>query len=207
MSPTEQSSRRFCKIKWLKISEYLFLLVSRALKAHFDALEKEDDRGINEARGYACEIVAWRFVTNLTLRECIDYLLFDLPPSEESQQSGRDTEEGFPWGHSNGQNRRPATAERTPLLSGPPLGRNRNYHHTSTSNTGADRIDTGLATMSQADDFAANFLNLNSLEIAAVSGAKKFLSQRVIQRIVGDICKFFYAQSGPVCVYEIQVNL
>ena len=162
----------------------------RALKAHFDALEQEDDRGINEARGFACEIVAWRFVTNLTLRECIDYLLFDLPPSEESQQPGRDTEEGFPWGRSNGNNRRPTTAERTPLLSGPPLGRNLASHYASVSNTGADRTDTGLATMSQAGDFAANFVNLNSLEIAAVCGAKKFLSQRVIQRIVGDICMF-----------------
>ena len=37
------------------------------------------------------------------------------------------------------------------------------------------------------DDFTASFDNLNALEIAAVSDAKKFLSQRVVQRIIESI--------------------
>ena len=37
------------------------------------------------------------------------------------------------------------------------------------------------------DGFASSFDNLHALEIAAVSGAKKFLSQRVIQKIIEKI--------------------
>jgi len=37
------------------------------------------------------------------------------------------------------------------------------------------------------DRFASSFDELNALEIAAVSGAKKFLSQRVVQKIVESI--------------------
>nr|POE66675.1 hypothetical protein CFP56_72098 [Quercus suber] len=45
-----------------------------ALKSHFVAVEDDDDRGVNETRGLACELVAWRFVTQLTQREAIDHL-------------------------------------------------------------------------------------------------------------------------------------
>ena len=37
------------------------------------------------------------------------------------------------------------------------------------------------------EGFAEPFLNLNTLEIAAVAGAKKFLSQRCIQDIINGI--------------------
>ena len=39
----------------------------------------------------------------------------------------------------------------------------------------------------ESNDFIASFDNLNALEVAAVSDAKKFLSQRVVQRIIENI--------------------
>ena len=37
------------------------------------------------------------------------------------------------------------------------------------------------------DDPCHTFIGLNALEIAAISDAKKFLSQRVVQKVVNDI--------------------
>lgn len=45
----------------------------------------------------------------------------------------------------------------------------------------------GAKAEEENDDFASSFQNLNALEIAAVSDAKKFLSQRVVQRIIESI--------------------
>ncbi|TKA76639.1 hypothetical protein B0A55_04934 [Friedmanniomyces simplex] len=50
-----------------------------ALKWHFAAVADDDDRGIGRARGLACELVAWRFVTHLTEHEAIDFLCYELP--------------------------------------------------------------------------------------------------------------------------------
>jgi hypothetical protein len=160
-------------------------------------LESEDERGINQARGYACEIVAWRFVSSLSSRECIDYLLFDLPPDDPEEISSEDAEAGYAHGYSNGHHshRRTATIERASLLAGPPYRRNRISYDGIHSHFGADHIDTTETMFDQTDEFASAFINLNALEIAAVSGAKKFLSQRVIQRIIGDICKLIASAS------------
>jgi hypothetical protein len=49
--------------------------------------------------------------------------------------------------------------------------------------TGTTAINTDVGRDGD-DSYAAYFDNLNALEIAAVSGAKKFLSQRVIQKII-----------------------
>ena len=51
------------------------------------------------------------------------------------------------------------------------------------SDTTVSDIDAG------ADTFATTFAGLNALEIAAVSGSKKFLSQKAIQRIIDAIWK------------------
>jgi hypothetical protein len=46
-----------------------------------------------------------------------------------------------------------------------------------------------VSAFTERCDFASTFANLNALEIAAVAGAKKFLSQRSIQHIVDEIWK------------------
>jgi hypothetical protein len=46
----------------------------RSLRWRFANSEDDDDRGLNETRALACEIVAWRFVAHLTEREAIDFL-------------------------------------------------------------------------------------------------------------------------------------
>lgn len=128
-----------------------------------------DDRGVNESRAYACEIVAWRFVSHLSESERIDYLLHELPPVASGHGNFEDHED-----HDDGSADLPAlsrsdigAAERAGLL----VGQSRkvlNIHETD-------------------DEPISTFVGLNALEIAAIVDAKKFLSQRVVQNIVDDI--------------------
>ena len=118
---------------------------------------EQDDRGINEARGYACEIVAWRFLTHLSESDLIDYLLHELPPvtfgSARSEGEGESTETGR--SHSDDD------TERARLLWDQDLSR--------------------------TEEPLSSFVGLNALEIATVANAKRFLSQRVVQKVVNDI--------------------
>jgi hypothetical protein len=151
------------------VQEHRRLTERRALKAHFSALEEtSDEPGVNDARGYACEYVAWLFVTNLSEREAIDFLLFELPPTSSSEDN-----------NSNG-NAHIEDHEDTPLL--------RSSQTEEASYFGTDNVHTSLpASGSQTDEFAAQFEKLSALEIASVSNAKKFLSQRAIQKIINGI--------------------
>ncbi|KAL5390601.1 hypothetical protein DPSP01_001676 [Paraphaeosphaeria sporulosa] len=139
-----------------------------ALKAHFAALEESSDEpGVNEARGYACEYVAWQFLTNLTERDTIDFLLHEIQPSASTRDRdsdiGREQENGIA----------PVT-ERSALLDD---GRTSSYF-------GTDGVHGGMASSGQIDEFTAQFENLSALEIAAVSDSKKFLRQRPVQKII-----------------------
>ncbi|KAJ9644571.1 hypothetical protein H2199_003534 [Coniosporium tulheliwenetii] len=153
-----------------------------ALKGHFAALESDDDRGVNETRGLACEIVAWRFVTHITEREAIDYLLYELSPAAADPDEPEDAEAGITRS-SNSPTGRNLSGERTPLLNGlePPRLSGLSSHF------GTDRTTDGMDRAREEDSFAASFESLNALEIAAVCGAKKFLSQRVIQKMINGI--------------------
>lgn len=135
---------------------------------HFAALEEaSDEPGVNEARGYACEIVAWQFVTNLTPRDAIDYLLFELPPACPSDQSAAD---------SRGRATASSTEE-APLLQ-----------ERQASYFGTDSVQTSSVTSTaRSDEFTAQFEKLTALEIAAVSNSKRFLSQRPVQNIVNGL--------------------
>ncbi|KAF2102898.1 hypothetical protein NA57DRAFT_31865, partial [Rhizodiscina lignyota] len=158
-----------------------------ALRGHFIAIESDDDRGVNETRGFACEIVAWRFVTHLSQNECIDYLLYELPAWTCEPERRRDAEAAVPGATVNpGVVGRDAD-ERTPLvirpsgeLQTPRVSRGSNFFGTST-------FGTTRTNASERDEFVSSFENLNALEVAAVSGAKKFLSQRVVQRLIDSI--------------------
>ncbi|GAB7356675.1 hypothetical protein MBLNU459_g7389t1 [Dothideomycetes sp. NU459] len=161
-----------------------------ALKGHFVALESEDEQGIHAARGFACEAVALKFVVNLADREVIDSLLYELPaPSSDPPDNATGTGQATPTSLLN---------EDSPLLS-------RSYH-SIVSSCGLD----GSAEESTADSsgMAAQFEGLNALEVAAVAGAKKFLSQKPIQRIVNAIWKgdiIFWANLSPGAIKRAQI--
>ncbi|KAF2473800.1 uncharacterized protein BDR25DRAFT_125097 [Lindgomyces ingoldianus] len=151
-----------------------------ALKAHFSALEEaSDEPGVNEARGYACELVAWQFLTNLSEREAIDFLLLELPPAISSPDNSQD-EERDSVSHQNGASAN-LRGEATPLLGSRRFGRTSSYF-------GTDSVAATLTTdISHSDNFASQFENLSALEIASVSDAKKFLSQRPVQKIINGV--------------------
>nr|POE71886.1 hypothetical protein CFP56_11762 [Quercus suber] len=64
----------FCRNTFVEGSLLTDTNACRALKSHFVAVEDDDDRGVNETRGLACELVAWRFITHLTQHEAVDHL-------------------------------------------------------------------------------------------------------------------------------------
>ncbi|KAI4690050.1 uncharacterized protein J4E84_004231 [Alternaria hordeiaustralica] len=141
-----------------------------ALKGHFSALEEtSDEPGVNEARGYACEFVAWQFLTNLKEADIIESLLVELPPATTPITSNP------PNGYHSGENERDTTHadERSPLLP--------------VSNT--DYFGHGDSPRSRFGSLMSQCENLSALELATVSGAKKFLSQRPVQKIINGLWK------------------
>lgn len=140
------------------------------MKGHFSALEENSDEpGVNEARGYACEFVTWQFITSLKDSDVMEFLLVELPPvaSPTSQdEEDRQSSQG------NGLNLAPSS-ERTPLLP----------------TTNGDYFAHDSATISRFSSLTSQCENLSALEIAAVSGAKKFLGQRPVQKIINGLFK------------------
>ncbi|KAF2829287.1 hypothetical protein CC86DRAFT_368328 [Ophiobolus disseminans] len=143
-----------------------------ALKGHFSALEEaSDEPGVNEARGFACEHVAWQFLSTLSDRDIIDFLLVELP-ALPSPSSADNAEEGLQSHQQNGSNPNRAS-EHTPLLAA----------------SSSDYFDTDIQGTANArfNSLTSQCENLSALEIAAVSGAKKFLSQRPVQKIINGL--------------------
>ena len=60
------------------------------LKWHFSTLEA-DDRGLNETRANACEIVAWRFLSRVSERDAVDLCLYELPKPDTGHENGEET--------------------------------------------------------------------------------------------------------------------
>lgn len=132
--------------------------------------------------------MAWRLLLYLSEREAIDCLLEEYDLSQ-SEIGGTLDEE--------------STLLRGPTLTSPSL--NSLGRHTPRPKTvGCMRDSSGLKIGSLPDlsssvgsidshsllksqEFASYFDKLNALEIAAVSGSKKFLSQRVVQKIIEKI--------------------
>ncbi|KUI54569.1 Calcium channel YVC1 [Cytospora mali] len=139
-----------------------------ALKGHFKAIESDDNCDINDSRGYACELVAWQFVLTLSDQEALDYLLYELREDDDKSGDPDDEETGLLSGLINGHR----------SSSQPPNGHRSNGEGEGNGNENEPNKGEG---------FAEPFMNLNTLEIATVSGAKKFLSQRVVQDMVDSI--------------------
>ena len=153
--------------------------MSRALRGHFAATEDDGDEGINAGRAIACEVVALRYTGHLSEREAIDTLLYELPSTRRA--SGATLLNG---GAPRAVNSiEPSSDERTPLFDAGGTRRS-----ASRSDVGLDGIRSPADQTDQPESADVNLSEslqgLNALEIAAVSGAKKFLSQRPIQRII-----------------------
>lgn len=100
----------------------------------------------------------------------IDFLLLELPPAQSPDSEP--TSSPANHGHQNGQRTGPPN-ERTSLLDV----------------AGGDYFSTRSedATNSRFGILKGHCENLSALEIAAVSGAKKFLSQRPIQKVINGL--------------------
>lgn len=105
-------------------------------------------------------------MSNLADRDIIDYLLLEL--SSVSSPSSDD-----PADHSRDQNGTSHASERTPLLEDTTGG-----YFASGNQMAANARFSSLSSQCE---------NLSALEIAAVSGAKKFLSQRPIQKVINGL--------------------
>ncbi|KAF2796726.1 hypothetical protein K505DRAFT_237110 [Melanomma pulvis-pyrius CBS 109.77] len=150
-----------------------------ALKSHFSLLEEaSDEPGVNEARGYACEYVAWQFLTHLSERESIDFLLYELPPAPLASEQ-QDAELGYD-APQNGNTRHESSEESPLLLNSSRYGRTSSYF-------GTDSVHASTTVAARSDEFTSKWENLSALEIAAVSQSKKFLSQRPVQKIINGV--------------------
>ncbi|KAH0558418.1 hypothetical protein GP486_004925, partial [Trichoglossum hirsutum] len=155
------------------------------LKWQFSAIES-DDRGINETRGLACEIVAWRFLARLSERDIVEILLYELPNVPPNQDQSADEERGED--ELSGQHYQwPTIDENASLLTGLPIPEVRRHRlPRPISHVGSYHADDRLDDTFE-DNSASSFIGLNALEIAVVVDAKKFLSQRVVQVVVNGI--------------------
>ena len=121
----------------------------------------------------------------------MEHLLHELPKDADHEESRNDVESRqsptgpFAWEDGDG-----AADDRTPLL----MRHDSDFGHQyrpprrdgpSSSNTCAGNSDT--SGLENVDDLTKPLAGLNALEIAAVASAKRFLSQRLVQKVVQDI--------------------
>lgn len=150
--------------------------------------EVDDGTGLNETRGLACEIVAWQFLTYLAEKELIEHLLYELPDSNDGRESTR----------SATSSRLPATpsirvedGETTALLDSESADYETNPFKPPKRTTFGEITDSdGTLRLDGSEDddkLAKSMAGMNALEIAGVANAKKFLSQKIVQKIVDDI--------------------
>ncbi|CZR64510.1 uncharacterized protein PAC_14408 [Phialocephala subalpina] len=145
------------------------------LKWHFSTLA-EDDRGVNETRANACEIVSWRFLARISERDAMDFCLFELPSLGVVEAC---TNVDVTERSSLLPQFRPSTLPTTRP------GSKRVEMLRSISNIGIPTQEEGQEE--DEGDPTSAFTGLNGLEIAAVADCKKFLSQKVVQKIIHGI--------------------
>lgn len=159
---------------------------NRTLKWHFSTLES-DDRGLNETRANACEIVAWRFLTQVSERDAVDFCLYELPPVQANvdnrHTSGAEEEANE---HTDLLPQFRPRSSLAPTSPGRP-GSRRVELLRSLSGIGIDPADEEQVELDEEEDPTTSFTGLNGLEIAAVADCKKFLSQRIVQIIITGI--------------------
>lgn len=119
-------------------------------------------------------------MTYLSEKEAIDYLLHEFPAANGSQSHTPDTEEADrleDYSHPDHS----WEEEQFSLLWHQSSARGRPSLQRLESERRKQRYDLS------EEDPTIPFIGLNALEIAAIANAKKFLSQRVVQKIVDNI--------------------
>jgi len=120
-------------------------------------------------------------LTHLSEKEAIDYLLHELPGPNGLHSESSESDDVGESGLARPKAKDGDIDEHSPLLRNqigvskrPGLRQFEHHHHAHT-------LDFAN------EDPTVSFVGLNTLEIAAIADAKKFLSQRVVQKIVDDI--------------------
>lgn len=150
----------------------------------------DEGTGLSESHGLACELVAWQFLTFVSEKELIDCLLYEIPdPSHDG-----------PVSHiSPGVAYMPSKVssdpdEETPLVQSHP-------HQDQTRLSRPPGQPRSVSFTDATDDYGAEdhvkhavdeeairtLVGMNSLEIAAITGAKKFMCREPVQKIINDI--------------------
>jgi hypothetical protein len=162
------------------------------LKWQLNNEDNDSDWGLNESRGYACEYIAWQFLCHLTRREMIDVLLEELPSPRRDSATISQAEQGASGlgsiSHEDGGNE--TGGERTPLLLSSSSSLYRFFvgkSHRGDSCAEDNRGSRGWYYEDPELHPFSPFFGLNALEIAAIAHAKKFLSQKAVQRVIDDI--------------------
>jgi hypothetical protein len=165
---------------------------SRILKWQFDN-DADYDWGVSESRGYACEYVAWQFVCHLNQRETIEYLLEELSWPTQKAVNLTEAERGASgFASAAGGQSTQDEEERTPLLLSSSSSLYRFFGGTRRLGSSLEEDNQGSHDSShdayELEKFVL-FFGLNALEIATIAHAKKFLSQKVVQRVIDNIWK------------------
>ncbi|KAG9993458.1 hypothetical protein KCU78_g18877, partial [Aureobasidium melanogenum] len=176
---TQHWSQHYCKTDPSESHTELILYPNSVLKGHFVTLEADEEQGIHAARGFACEAVATRFIIGLADREIIDSLLYELQIPDNSETDNQIVDENQPELLS-------PVSEQSPLLPRSSLRSRGSYRSRLTIPEAYDGVAEESTAATDAE-LAEQFDGLNALEIAAVSGAKKFLCQKQVQRIINAI--------------------
>ncbi|PYH99408.1 hypothetical protein BO71DRAFT_314222 [Aspergillus ellipticus CBS 707.79] len=150
----------------------------------------ENDWGLNESRGYACEYVAWQFLCHVDQRETIEFLLEELKLPVQSGINLTQAERGTSgYAVSTGYAYQ-EEGERTPLLLSSSSSLYRFFGGKRRAGSSLDINDPGSNT-SASDAYELEklsmFFGLNAMEIAAIAHAKRFLSQKVVQKVIDNI--------------------
>ncbi|CAI7594986.1 unnamed protein product [Penicillium viridicatum] len=146
----------------------------------------EDDWGLNESRGAACEFVAWQFLCHLNQRETIEFLLEELPTPRRGSANSIEPEAGNTGLASIRGDASQTESEASPLLPSSSFYRLFGKRTTETQLSGTSQ-DTQRYEEIYAAQRYSQFFGLNALEIATIAHAKRFLSQRVVQKVVDGI--------------------
>ncbi|PGH01924.1 hypothetical protein GX51_04978 [Blastomyces parvus] len=169
-------------------------LISALMILKWQFCNQEDDYwGLNESRGYACEFVAWQFLTYLSPRDTIEYLLDELsetciqPTCEDDPEGSaeRSFSKSQIGSSQNDYERRPLLLHASPLSRLLGYGTTRNIKDSQRNEdiTGTNSSEEEF----ESDDVCDLFCGLNALEIAAIANAKKLLSQTIVQKVVNGV--------------------
>lgn len=130
--------------------------------------------------------MAWRFLTQLSERDAVEFCLYELPAKQPEEPS--EEHNGAPGPCDSEQNEHSSLLPQfraqdppAPIRLAPKKDDLlRSISHIGTFSLLTDRDE-------EEEDPTNSFTGLNGLEIAAVADCKRFLSQRIVQKIVTGI--------------------